>query len=317
MNEQDKEKKVDSGGKEREIILLGLLNIETVYGKDWTNDKDIIKKDIENKAVKLNKAFKDPRYFHEHFEFLSAEDYQYVKNSYIYSAILIFNPNLNKQKGLKENEKTNKHIGIKEGKKEEGIGVLVLTCKKMQKTKMKYMLIKMLKREIKVESVVLKKKEGIQNSRMKIGERGHENDKKNIQDINCRNEKENNEQQDNRLNEKIAKMEKHSELKYINGNSSMHPTINRRPFDTKVNNFFNMTAYLYGASNVLTNTSLVQREYQDDEWAEKLRRKKREKGELPTTFTLKNENNANNKEAVSNKSGRGLIETFTSLFKTR
>lgn len=334
------------GRNGREIILLGLLNIESVYDKEWMSKKEEIKKDIENKAVKLNQAFKDPFYFHEHFEFLSAEDYQYVKNNYIYSAILIFNPNIEKQKGgvaeketsegkegtgvegiqeRNKGEESNKHGEGKEGKKEEGVGVLVLTCKKMQKTQMKYMLIKMLKREIRVESVVLKKKQGIPVAltKGKKNEDRDETDSKHIDRTNWENESGNikGESKYNNTEKltKLEKQEKHSELKYMDNKLDEYPPgVTKKPFDAKVNNFFNMTAYLYSNSNLLTNTSLMQREYGDDEWADKLRRKKKEKLDTERNFTQKGANSLHVTGTASpNKSGGGFINSFTSLFKTK
>lgn len=342
-NDREKEKEgTRIGGNEREIILLGLLNIESVYDKDWMSKKEEIKKDIENKAVKLNRAFKDPFYFHEHFEFLSAEDYQYVKNNYIYSAILIFNPNIEKQKGVvvgkegkkergasgiqerNKGEESNRHGEGKEGKKEEGVGVLVLTCKKMQKTQMKYMLIKMLKREIRVESVVLKKKQGVPVGRTKSrkSEGRDDIDSKHVDKSNWENGSENNkgERKYNNAEKltKLEKQEKHSELKYLDNKSEECPGVTKKTFDTKVNNFFNMTAYLYSNSNVLTNTSLMQREYCDDEWADKLRRKKKEKLETERNFTQKGANGLHIKGTTSStKTGGGFINSFTSLFKTK
>lgn len=342
MSENNREKEKEGtriGGNEREIILLGLLNIESVYDDDWMSKKEEIKKDIENKAVKLNQAFKDPFYFNEHFEFLSAEDYQYVKNNYIYSAILIFNPNIEKQKGVvvgkegkegKEGNERNEGVESnrqgegKEGKKEEGVGVLVLTCKKMQKTQMKYMLIKMLKREIRVESVVLKKKQGVPVGRTKgrKNEGKDESDSKHVDKTNWENGNGNNKEKKKYNNtEKLTKLEKqgkHSELKYLDNKSEECPGVTKKPPDTKVNNFFNMTAYLYGNSNVLTNTSLMQREYCDDEWADKLRRKKKEKLETERNFTQKGADGLHVKgTASSTKIGGGFINSFTSLFKTK
>ncbi|CXH16268.1 hypothetical protein PBK173_000512400, partial [Plasmodium berghei] len=89
---------------EREIILLGFLNVDNVYGENWVSKKEEIKKDVEYKVVKLNQAFKYPSIFQEKFEFLSSDDYNYVKNNYIYSAILIFNPHLN---GITTNNNNN------------------------------------------------------------------------------------------------------------------------------------------------------------------------------------------------------------------
>ncbi|CRG98620.1 conserved Plasmodium protein, unknown function [Plasmodium relictum] len=323
MNKNIKEdRKCDN---EREIILLGLLNMEGVYGENWLSKKNEIKKDIEYKAVKLNQAFKQSSIFHENFEFLSADDYNYVKNNYIYSAILIFNPNLTSKNSNKEKEnnenlvnnykrdiymisdnkkskenKLNENVKIneneenkencsddgklKEGnqgtehikdnldKKKEGIGVLVVTCKKMEKTKMKHILIKMLKKEIKVESTVLKCKDKISKCTIKNNE-------------------------NNKTKSKLT------EIKYLDKPDT---SINiSKPFDVKKNNFFNMTAYIYGSSSILANTSLVQREYRDDEWAEKLRRTKKEK-EVSKTIS------DNNKDS---KKETGLIRSFTSLFK--
>ncbi|SOV21958.1 conserved Plasmodium protein, unknown function [Plasmodium sp. DRC-Itaito] len=325
------------GDKDREIILLGLLNLDSLYGENWFHEKEKIKKDIENKAVKLNQAFKYPSIFYEHFEFLSSDEYNYVKNNYIYSAILIYNPNINnkhnnekkKNQGSKikschndvidsnenqENKDTqdlndqikneqnehvvhspNEHVDhskdehvnlsrnnskdcpnndekqradVNHDKKKEGIGVLVVTCKKMEKIKMKHILIKMLKKEIKVESVVLKYKENIPHL-----------------------PKSNNENK-----------QKQTEIKYLDKQENISsPFILNNNFDVKRNNFFNMTAYIYGSSNILANTSLIQREYCDDEWAEKLRKTKKEK----------QENNQSN-DSFSNNI---LIRSFTSLFK--
>ncbi|SOV12923.1 conserved Plasmodium protein, unknown function [Plasmodium gaboni] len=364
------------GDKDREIILLGLLNLDSLYGENWFHEKEKIKKDIENKAVKLNQAFKYPSIFYEHFEFLSSDEYNYVKNNYIYSAILIYNPNINnkhnnekkKNQGSKikschndvidsnesqENTDTqdlneqikneqikneqikneqikneqNEHVDhskdehvvhskdehvdhskdehvdhskdehvdhskdehvnlsrnnskdcpnndekqradVNHDKKKEGIGVLVVTCKKMEKIKMKHILIKMLKKEIKVESVVLKYKENIPHL-----------------------QKSNNENK-----------QKQTEIKYLDKQENISsPFILNNNFDVKRNNFFNMTAYIYGSSNILAKTSLIQREYCDDEWAEKLRKTKKEK----------QENNQSN-DSFSNNI---LIRSFTSLFK--
>ncbi|SOV13075.1 conserved Plasmodium protein, unknown function [Plasmodium sp. gorilla clade G2] len=335
------------GDKDREIILLGLLNLDSLYGENWFHEKENIKKDIENKAVKLNQAFKYPSIFYEHFEFLSSDEYNYVKNNYIYSAILIYNPNINnkhnnekkKNQGSKikschnevvdsnesqentdtqdlneqiKNEKNEKNEHVVDSKdehvidskndnvdhssneqvnlsknnskdclnndekrvdgnhdkKKEGIGVLVVTCKKMEKIKMKHILIKMLKKEIKVESVVLKYKENIPHL-----------------------PKSNNENK-----------QKQTEIKYLDKQENISsPFILNNNFDVKRNNFFNMTAYIYGSSNILTNTSLIQREYCDDEWAEKLRKTKKEKQE--------------NNQSTDSFSNNILIRSFTSLFK--
>ncbi|KNC37152.1 hypothetical protein PFLG_02350 [Plasmodium falciparum RAJ116] len=404
------------GDKDREIILLGLLNLDSLYGENWFEEKEKIKKDIENKAVKLNQAFKYPSIFYEHFEFLSSDEYNYVKNNYIYSAILIYNPNISNKHNIEKkknqgskikichngvidsnqgkeltgtqhtNEKRNyedrgylknepvdhsknesvdhsknesvdhsknepvdhsknesvdhsknesedhsknepvdhsknesvdhsknesvdhsknesvdhsknesvdhsknepvdhsknepvdhsknepvdhsknepvdhsknnskdclnhdekHHADGNHDKKKEGIGVLVITCKKMEKVKMKHLLIKMLKKEIKVESVVLKYKENIPHL-----------------------PKSNNENK-----------QKQTEIKYLDKEENISsPFMLNKNFDVKRNNFFNMTAYIYGSSNILANTSLVQREYCDDEWAEKLRKTKKEKQE--------------------------------------
>lgn len=333
MSENSKEKYKQSMGKEREIILLGLLNIDNVYDKDWTDKKEEIKKDIETKAVKLNQAFRDPFYFHEHFEFLSAEDYQYVKNNYIYSAIVIFNPNIDKLKAAKRNEQTQSSPNGENAERnkgstntEEGAGVLVLTCKKMQKLKMKHMLIKMLKREIKVESVVLKKKEGsiynnLKKSGDKIYNKDDNNDMKTVHGMNSVNNRENNNnnnvnnKEGTSFNEKLTKLEKHSDLKYLDDKSESYPFVTKGAVDMKVNNFFNMTAYLYGTSNVLTNTSLVQREYGDDEWAEKLRRKKKERNEMENGLNKVRQNNPHVKTTAPSRQMGGLIHSFTSLFK--
>ncbi|SPJ09777.1 conserved Plasmodium protein, unknown function [Plasmodium sp. DRC-Itaito] len=370
------------GDKDREIILLGLLNLDSLYGENWFQEKEEIKKDIENKAVKLNQAFKHPSIFYEHFEFLSSDEYNYVKNNYIYSAILIYNPNIankhnnekkknkgskikichkdvvdsnqgqehtdtqgisekknyeqvdhskneqvdhskneqvdhskNEQISLSKNEqidhlkkeqidhskneqinhskneqvdhskneqvdhsKNNSKVCLKHDekhcadsnhdKKKEGIGVLVVTCKKMEKVKMKHLLIKMLKKEIKVESVVLKYKENIPHL-----------------------PKSNNENK-----------QKQTEIKYLDKEENISsPFMLNKNFDVKRNNFFNMTAYIYGSSNILANTSLVQREYCDDEWAEKLRKTKKEKQE--------------NNQSTDSFSNNILIRSFTSLFK--
>ncbi|KYO01310.1 hypothetical protein PGSY75_0717200 [Plasmodium gaboni] len=349
------------GDKDREIILLGLLNLDSLYGENWFHEKEKIKKDIENKAVKLNQAFKYPSIFYEHFEFLSSDEYNYVKNNYIYSAILIYNPNINnkhnnekkknqgskikschndvidsnesqentdtqdlneqikneqiineqikneqikneqikneqiKNEQIKNEQIKNEHVvhskdehvnlsrnnskdclnndekqraDVNHDKKKEGIGVLVVTCKKMEKIKMKHILIKMLKKEIKVESVVLKYKENIPHL-----------------------PKSNNENK-----------QKQTEIKYLDKQENISsPFILNNNFDVKRNNFFNMTAYIYGSSNILANTSLIQREYCDDEWAEKLRKTKKEK----------QENNQSN-DSFSNNI---LIRSFTSLFK--
>ncbi|SOS77730.1 conserved Plasmodium protein, unknown function [Plasmodium sp. gorilla clade G1] len=394
------------GDKDREIILLGLLNLDSLYGENWFEEKEKIKKDIENKAVKLNQAFKYPSIFYEHFEFLSSDEYNYVKNNYIYSAILIYNPNISNKHNIEKkknqgskikichngvidsnqgkditgtqhtNEKRNyedrgylknesvdhsknesvdhsknesvdhsknesedhsknesedhsknesedhsknepvdhsknepvdhsknesedhsknepvdhsknepvdhsknnskdclnhdekHHADGNHDKKKEGIGVLVITCKKMEKVKMKHLLIKMLKKEIKVESVVLKYKENIPHL-----------------------PKSNNENK-----------QKQTEIKYLDKEENISsPFMLNKNFDVKRNNFFNMTAYIYGSSNILANTSLVQREYCDDEWAEKLRKTKKEKQE--------------NNQSTDGFSNNILIRSFTSLFK--
>ncbi|SOV75123.1 conserved Plasmodium protein, unknown function [Plasmodium sp. gorilla clade G3] len=330
------------GDKDREIILLGLLNLDSLYGENWFEEKEEIKKDIENKAVKLNQAFKYPSIFYEHFEFLSSDEYNYVKNNYIYSAILIYNPNITnkhntekiKNQGSKikichndlvDSNEGQEHTGTQDtsekinneerdhlkneqvnhskneqvnhskneqvnhsksnsndclnheekqradgnhDKKKEGIGVLVVTCKKMEKVKMKHLLIKMLKKEIKVESVVLKYKENIPHL-----------------------PKSNNENK-----------QKQTEIKYLDKEENISsPFMLNKNFDVKRNNFFNMTAYIYGSSNILANTSLVQREYCDDEWAEKLRKTKKEKQE--------------NNQSTDSFSNNILIRSFTSLFK--
>ncbi|CDO63630.1 conserved Plasmodium protein, unknown function [Plasmodium reichenowi] len=386
------------GDKDREIILLGLLNLDSLYGENWFEEKEKIKKDIENKAVKLNQAFKYPSIFYEHFEFLSSDEYNYVKNNYIYSAILIYNPNISnkhniqnkKNQGSKikicyngvvnsnqgqehtatqhttekmnyeqrshsknesvdhsknesidhsknesvdhsknepvdhsknepvdhsknepvdhsknepvdhsknesvdhsknepvdhsknepvDHSKNNSkdclnhdekhHVDGNHDKKKEGIGVLVITCKKMEKVKMKHLLIKMLKKEIKVESVVLKYKENIPHL-----------------------PKSNNENK-----------QKQTEIKYLDKEENISsPFMLNKNFDVKRNNFFNMTAYIYGSSSILANTSLVQREYCDDEWAEKLRKTKKEKHE--------------NNQSTDSFSNNILIRSFTSLFK--
>ncbi|KEG01547.1 conserved Plasmodium protein, unknown function [Plasmodium vinckei vinckei] len=304
---------------EREIILLGFLNVDNVYGENWVSKKNEIKKDIEYKVVKLNQAFKDPSIFQEKFEFLSTDDYNYVKNNYIYSAILIFNPHLNdtttnndKQSNIftnqksgsncrvtandclngsnklntginnEENVKENNEVKEKETncnseKKKEGIGVLVVTCKKMDKPKMKHILIKMLKKEIKVESTVLKYN-------------GNSNLTNNT-----------NIQTTLNSNEYNINKNNYTDRAYIS------PTINiNKPFDVKRNNFFNMTAYIYGSSAILENTNLIQREYGDDEWANKLRKTKRERKEINKTT-----NDSNIEMFKENR----IIKTFTSLFK--
>ncbi|EUR73720.1 hypothetical protein PFBG_01782 [Plasmodium falciparum 7G8] len=279
------------GDKDREIILLGLLNLDSLYGENWFEEKEKIKKDIENKAVKLNQAFKYPSIFYEHFEFLSSDEYNYVKNNYIYSAILIYNPNISNKHNIEKKKNQGSKIKIchngvidsNQGKEltgtqhtnekrnyedREGIGVLVITCKKMEKVKMKHLLIRMLKKEIKVESVVLKYKENIPHL-----------------------PKSNNENK-----------QKQTEIKYLDKEENISsPFMLNKNFDVKRNNFFNMTAYIYGSSNILANTSLVQREYCDDEWAEKLRKTKKEKQE--------------NNQSTDGFSNNILIRSFTSLFK--
>ncbi|ETW37497.1 hypothetical protein C923_01845 [Plasmodium falciparum UGT5.1] len=138
----------------------------------------------------------------------------------------------------------------------------------MEKVKMKHLLIKMLKKEIKVESVVLKYKENIPHL-----------------------PKSNNENK-----------QKQTEIKYLDKEENISsPFMLNKNFDVKRNNFFNMTAYIYGSSNILANTSLVQREYCDDEWAEKLRKTKKEKQE--------------NNQSTDGFSNNILIRSFTSLFK--
>ncbi|VTZ67762.1 conserved Plasmodium protein, unknown function [Plasmodium chabaudi chabaudi] len=320
---------------EREIILLGFLNVDNVYGENWVTKKDEIKKDVEYKVVKLNQAFKYPSIFQEKFEFLSTEDYNYVKNNYIYSAILIFNPHLNDttnnnnnndnnnnnnndkqssifpsqkcgsncrvttsdclngsnkldseikiEENVKEtNEGTEKEVNCNSEKKKEGIGVLVVTCKKMDKPKMKHILIKMLKKEIKVETTVLKYN-GTSNLTSNTNIQTNLNS--NEYNINKNKLTENN----------------YTDKAYIS------PTINiNKPFDVKRNNFFNMTAYIYGSSAILENTNLIQREYRDDEWANKLRKTKRERKEINKTT-----NDSNIEMFKENR----LIKTFTSLFK--
>ncbi|CAD2100164.1 conserved Plasmodium protein, unknown function [Plasmodium vinckei] len=309
---------------EREIILLGFLNVDNVYGENWVSKKDEIKKDVEYKVVKLNQAFKYPSIFQEKFEFLSTDDYNYVKNNYIYSAILIFNPHLNdtttnndkqstivtnKKSGSncrvtvndclngsnkldseiknEENVKENNEMKEKEAncnseKKKEGIGVLVVTCKKMDKPKMKHVLIKMLKKEIKVESTVLKYN-------------GNSNLTNNTNMQTSLNSNEYN------INKNKLTENNYTDRAYIS------PTINiNKPFDVKRNNFFNMTAYIYGSSAILENTNLIQREYGDDEWANKLRKTKRERKEINKTT-----NDSNIEIFKENR----IIKTFTSLFK--
>ncbi|CAD2088080.1 conserved Plasmodium protein, unknown function [Plasmodium vinckei brucechwatti] len=311
---------------EREIILLGFLNVDNVYGENWVSKKDEIKKDVEYKVVKLNQAFKYPSIFQEKFEFLSTDDYNYVKNNYIYSAILIFNPHLNdtttttnndKQStivtnkksgsncrvtandclndsnkldsGIKNEDNVNENNEVKEKeancnseKKKEGIGVLVVTCKKMDKPKMKHILIKMLKKEIKVESTVLKYNG---NSNLTSNTNMQTSLSSNEYNINKNKLTDNN----------------YTDRAYIS------PTINiNKPFDVKRNNFFNMTAYIYGSSAILENTNLIQREYGDDEWANKLRKTKRERKEINKTT-----NDSNIEIFKENR----IIKTFTSLFK--
>ncbi|EWC77498.1 hypothetical protein C923_01847 [Plasmodium falciparum UGT5.1] len=100
------------GDKDREIILLGLLNLDSLYGENWFEEKEKIKKDIENKAVKLNQAFKYPSIFYEHFEFLSSDEYNYVKNNYIYSAILIYNPNISNKHNIEKKKNQGSKIKI-------------------------------------------------------------------------------------------------------------------------------------------------------------------------------------------------------------
>ncbi|CDU17027.1 conserved Plasmodium protein, unknown function [Plasmodium yoelii] len=310
---------------EREIILLGFLNVDNVYGENWVSKKEEIKKDVEYKVVKLNQAFKYPSIFQENFEFLSSDDYNYVKNNYIYSAILIYNPHLNdittnsnnnhdKQNSIfgnkkcnsncrvtineclndskrlnseiknQENIKENNELKEQEGnynseKKKEGIGVLVVTCKKMDKPKMKHILIKMIKKEIKVESTVLKYN-GISNIANSANSENSEN---------------------NASSENNAHTNKYADRAYIS------PSINiDKPFDVRRNNFFNMTAYIYGSSAILENTNLIQREYGDDEWANKLRKTKKERKEI---------NKTNNDSNIEMFKDNKIIKTFTSLFK--
>ncbi|GAW79312.1 hypothetical protein, conserved [Plasmodium gonderi] len=361
--------------KEREIILLGILNIENVYGKEWIEKKKEIKKDIECKATKLNQAFQYPWIFHEHFEFLSIDDYNRVKNNYIYSAILIFNPNLTgnhenqnntkdnniskshylieeqwkkKKKNTtcvtncekhdvvkntddmnmerltkkKENDKMNcenyaqervemknekikldnthiyghksssdnnisrdeqKVMDVKTETKKEGIGVLVVTCKKIENIKIKHILVKMLKKEIRVESTLLKCKDGKFSTFSHIP---HEE------------------------KESSAKL---TEVKYLDkpsDSSDVSPSFVNitKPFNVQRNNFFNTTAYLYGSSNILTNTSLIQREYGDEEWAERLRRMKKVKEKAVGVPCTEGRDNIKSTE-------NGFIKTFTALFK--
>ncbi|VWU51692.1 conserved protein, unknown function [Hepatocystis sp. ex Piliocolobus tephrosceles] len=336
---------------EREIILLGLLDIDTVYGSDWHSNLDAIKKDIEHKAVKLNLAFKHLRIFEEKFEFLSLDDYNYVKNNYIYSAILVFNPNLinnnsttannkictnsNIIKNSKDKEKnedtvinaniinkeikvenksteghnipnrnnnlsnknniennynTNNKIDEKETKnisenesennvekKKEGIGVLVITCKKIEKLRMKSILIKMLKNEIKVESTVLRKNfKPPTKYPLKTTE----------------------------LNTSKTKM---TEIKYTDNPNETKPISGgENLFDVRRNNFFNTTALIYGSSNILANTSLVTKEYDENELAEKLKKAKKDK---LLTEQIPKDNN------VKVKKGHKIFKSFTSLFK--
>ncbi|SCA48428.1 conserved Plasmodium protein, unknown function [Plasmodium ovale] len=284
MDSTSEYRKCDNG---REIILLGFLNVDNIYGENWYIKKNEIKKDIELRAVKLNQAFKYPAIFHEKFEFLSAEDYNYVKNNYIYSAILIFNPNLEK----KNADGADIHGSVVDGsgdergsrgdeeKKKEGIGVLVVTCKKMEKAKMKNILIKMLKKEIKVESTVLR-----YNNLPSASTRRRETN--------------------------INSIKKQTEIKHLENSPTItvSPVVSNlnKPFDVKRNNFFNMTAYIYGSSSILANTSLIQREYGDDEWAEKLRKKKKEKEEMG--------NPPSEKKEEMPKENR-LIRSFAALFK--
>ncbi|GAB64796.1 hypothetical protein PCYB_032090 [Plasmodium cynomolgi strain B] len=208
------------GDKEREVILLGILNIENVYGKDWIKKKKEVKKDLQSKSVKLNQAFKNPAIFHERFEFLSAEDFSCVKNNYIYSAIVIFNPNLG-----------GNSLGGEEPVSEEG---------------------------------------DIREDAPPLGQ---------------------------------AKVKNTS-------SSIVHPPsdVANKPFNVSRNNFFNMTAYIYGSSNLLANTSLILREYGDDEWAERLRRTKKGKEQARGGPPPGAQDSAAPREG-------GLIKTFTSLFK--
>ncbi|CAI7718176.1 conserved Plasmodium protein, unknown function [Plasmodium vivax] len=336
------------GDKEREVILLGILNIESVYGKEWVKKKKEVKKDLQSRSVMLNQAFKNPHIFHERFEFLSADDYSCVKNNYIYSAIVIFNPNLGgNSSGGEEPVSEGGHMGedapagqakvkntcvVSGGQhtrhaaqggaaslcggstcrpeKKEGVGVLVVTCKKTDSEKMKNILVKMLKKEIRVECTALKCKDGHFSSLSHV--RREERDVRG----------------------------KHTEIRYLDrppaspaavqssvqsgvqssAQSTLQSTLQfasppapsaaNKPFNVSRNNFFNMTAYIYGSSNLLANSSLILREYGDDEWAERLRRTKKGKeqahgGPSPPTGAH---------DASEPREG-GLIKTFTSLFK--
>lgn len=321
--------------KEREIILIGILNVEDTYGKDWLSKRNEIKKELELEIVKLNRVFREPALFHEKFEVLSAEDYALVKKCYIYSSILIFNPNLMKQKkdhinssttlqpnqstiGSTLQEEDEKQTKIKKGttmpnkelllssespqqtncalntnkeitKKKEGIGVLILTCKKMPKARTKYMVIEMIKKQIKVKTTLLKCKDSFQNI-------GHINNKNKN---NSNNSSNNNNSNSNSSNVK----NKDTELKSLEEQKEDEEEIpiNMNNFHAKRNNFFNMTAYLYGSSTVLSNTSLIHREYCEEEWINKLRRKKKE------------EANAE----MQKESNKGFIKSFTSYFKSQ
>ncbi|ANQ06234.1 Uncharacterized protein PCOAH_00005000 [Plasmodium coatneyi] len=327
------------GDKEREVILLGILNIENVYGKDWIKKKKEVKKDLENKSVKLNQAFKNPTIFHERFEFLNVDEYSCVKNNYIYSAIVIFNPNLggnssgenigedapvgqtkvkntcvvNGGKNVMHTARggassirggTTSHPGEppvnRPSQKKEGVGVLVVTCKKTDSEKMKHILIKMLKQEIKVECTALKCKDSYLSSLSHVRREDREVKGKHTEIRHLDRQAASPDVTQSRLQSTVP----------LAAPSSVPPPLDveNKPFNVSRNNFFNMTAYIYGSSNLLANTSLILREYGDDEWAERLRRTKKGKEQTRGGPPPGAQDTSPTRES-------GLIKTFTSLFK--
>ncbi|KJP87008.1 hypothetical protein AK88_03290 [Plasmodium fragile] len=362
------------GDKEREVILLGILNIDNVYGKDWITKKKEVKKDLQNKSIKLNHTFKNPSAFQERFEFLTLEDYNAVKNNYIYSAIVIFNPNLglnssagedagqdaradapvgqakvkntcvvsggenaprvantardvNNANNAPAGEYSNGGASSLRGattptKKKEGVGVLVVTCKKTNNDKMKHILIKMLKEEIKVECTVLKCRDGHFSSLSHVRREEREVKGKHTEIRHLGRPVPSSPDVPHSRVQSIAPSEAASIVtppsdatnkpfdvsnKPFDATTKPFDATNK-PFDVSRNNFFNMTAYIYGSSNLLANTSLILREYGDDEWAERLRRTKKGKEQKLGGCPPGAQDTSTSRES-------GLIKTFTSLFK--
>ncbi|EUD65205.1 hypothetical protein C922_04334 [Plasmodium inui San Antonio 1] len=353
------------GDKEREVILLGILNIENVYGKDWIKKKKEVKRDLQNKAVKLNQAFKNPAIFHERFEFLSVDHYSCVKNNYIYSAIVIFNPNLggissggdealseggdvrdvappgqakvkntcvvssgqhvagagqggaSSQGGLASTGGTSSLGGgttppgdplvTRPPEKKEGLGVLVVTCKKTDSEKMKHILIKMLKKEVKVECTVLKCKGGQFSSLSHVRREDAEVKEKHTEIRHLDRPAASLDVAQSRVHSRALSTAASSAASAAESPVLPPSDAANKLFNVSRNNFFNMTAYIYGSSHLLANTSLITREYGDDEWAERLRRTKKgkehERGGAPGA------------QDISAPRESGLIKTFTSLFK--